>query len=145
MIDYESEEFNRLNENLKTHFDNVEGAYLGTGPGWYNLIYTLTNCIDNHVEWKNKRDKTDEKLHIAQIKEKFGGLRYYIDGGDETIYGMIRLAESLSFTICEECGESGKLRSGGWMKTLCDEHEAERQARYAERKQLELNFYGDEK
>ena len=145
MIDYESEEFNRLNENLKTHFDNVEGAYLGTGPGWYKLIYTLTNCIDNHVEWKNKRDKTDEKLHIAQIKEKFGGLRYYIDGGDETIYGMIRLAESLSFTICEECGESGKLRSGGWMKTLCDKHEAERQARYAERKQLELNFYGDEK
>jgi hypothetical protein len=124
------DEYLKLNENLKTHFENVEGVYLGTDPGWYNLIYTLTNCIDHHVAWQNRVNRTDTKVKISQIKEKFGGLRYYIESGDKTIFGMIQLAEALSFTICEECGQPGKLRSGGWMKTLCDKHEEERQARY---------------
>jgi hypothetical protein len=40
----------------------------------------------------------------------------------------------LSYTICEECGAPGKLRGGGWMRTLCDKHEEERQSRYKEMK-----------
>jgi hypothetical protein len=117
---------------LKNHFTHVERAYLGTGIGWYNLIYTLTNCIDRRLEHLNK-DGGNRKVVIEQIKEKFGGLRYYADGDvDEQMAGMIDFAESLSYTICEECGAPGKLRSGGWMRTLCDKHEEERQSRYKE-------------
>jgi hypothetical protein len=123
-----------MNDNLHDHFTHVERAHLGTGIGWYNLIYTLTNCIDRRLEHLNK-DGGNRKVVIAQIKEKFGGLRYYADGDvDEQMDGMIDFAESLSYTICEECGAPGKLRSGGWMRTLCDKHEEERQARYKEMK-----------
>jgi len=126
------QEWQKMNDNLKDHFTHVENAYLGTGPGWYNLIYTLTNYIDRRLEHLNK-DGGNRKVHVAQIKEKFGGLRYYADGDlDETMYGAIDFAESLSYTICEECGEPGKLRSGGWIRTLCDKHEEERQAKYRE-------------
>jgi hypothetical protein len=126
------QEFKRLNQMLKDHFTHVERAYLGTGIGWYNLIYTLTNCIDRRLEHLNK-DGGNRKVVIEQIKEKFGGLRYYADGDvDEQMAGMIDFAESLSYTICEECGAPGKLRSGGWMRTLCDKHEEERQSRYKE-------------
>jgi hypothetical protein len=121
-----------MNDNLHDHFTHVERAHLGTGIGWYNLIYTLTNCIDRRLEHLNK-DGGNRKVIIAQIKEKFGGLRYYADGDvDEQMDGMIDFAESLSYTICEECGAPGKLRSGGWMRTLCDKHEEERQSRYKE-------------
>lgn len=126
------QEWQKMNDNLHDHFTHVEKAYMGVGPGWYNLIYTLTNYIDRRLENLNK-DGENRKVVIAQIKEKFGGLRYYADGDlDEAMYGAIDFAESLSYTICEECGEPGKLRSGGWMRTLCDKHEEERQAKYRE-------------
>jgi hypothetical protein len=66
---------------------------------------------------------------VEQIKEKFGGLRFYYSGGDEKIQGMVRMAEAWADRHCEECGKPGQKRSGGWIRTLCDEHEAERQAR----------------
>ena len=126
------QEWLKMNDNLHDHFTHVERAHLGTGIGWYNLIYTLTNCIDRRLEHLNK-DGGNRKVIIAQIKEKFGGLRYYTDGYiDEQMDGMIDFAESLSYTICEECGAPGKLRGGGWMRTLCDKHEEERQSRYKE-------------
>ena len=63
----------------------------------------------------------------VQIKEKFGTLRFYYNGGDETIQGMVRMAESMSAVTCETCGSPGKLRRGGWLQTLCDRHQEEYQ------------------
>ncbi len=40
------------------------------------------------------------------------------------------MAESWAGHSCEECGAPGEMRSGGWVKTLCDKHEAERQKKY---------------
>jgi hypothetical protein len=68
-----------------------------------------------------------EWIRVAQIKEKFGGLRFYYDGGDEHISGMVTMAESWADRTCEKCGNKGKHRSGGWIRTMCDEHEAEYQ------------------
>jgi len=58
----------------------------------------------------------------VQVKEKFGGLRFYYYGGDEYIRGMVSLAESLSYRICEECGVMNELvnrNSVGWIQTTC--------------------------
>ena len=66
---------------------------------------------------------------IDQIKEKFGGLRFYYHGGDDQIHGMIRMAELWAGHSCEKCGDRGARRQGGWMRTLCDTHEAEYQER----------------
>jgi len=56
----------------------------------------------------------------AQVKEKFGSLRFYMTIGTDEIYELIDKAEALSCKTCEECGESGEARSGGWIRTLCD-------------------------
>lgn len=69
-----------------------------------------------------------EGVAILQIKEKFGGLRFYIIGGTDELYDSIDEAEAKSFTICERCGAPGVLREGGWMQTLCDEHALARTA-----------------
>jgi hypothetical protein len=59
---------------------------------------------------------------ICQVKEKFGGLRFYTNAISDDMWNRIRLAEDASYMTCEKCGELGELRGGGWMATLCDEH-----------------------
>ena len=62
------------------------------------------------------------QVTLDQVKEKFGTLRFYYQGGDDTISGMVRMAESMSGVTCEECGKPGTQTSGGWIKTVCVEH-----------------------
>ena len=70
-------------------------------------------------------------IRVEQIKEKFGGLRFYYQGGDDRIEGMVNMAEIWANHTCETCGNKGKRRDGGWIRTLCDTHEAEYQAKWA--------------
>lgn len=60
----------------------------------------------------------------AQVKEKFGGLRFYVDGATEKHWNYIAFAENMSYRVCEDCGAPGKLYTDGWHKTLCDIHAA---------------------
>ena len=58
----------------------------------------------------------------AQVKEKFGGLKFYYNGGDDAIQGMIKMATCLSYHICEKCGAMNELvsqNSKDWIKTTC--------------------------
>lgn len=55
-----------------------------------------------------------------QVKEKFAGLRFYMSGYSDEIRSLINEAQALSLKTCEECGEPGETRSGGWISTLCD-------------------------
>ena len=57
---------------------------------------------------------------VAQVKEKFGGLCFYIEGGNEAIFALIETAELESFHICEVCGQPGYLI--GHNRARCDEH-----------------------
>ena len=63
-----------------------------------------------------------EQVVTQQVKEKYGGLRFYYSGGDEIIDAYVRFAEYLSERTCEVCGAPGKQRDGGWIVTRCDEH-----------------------
>ena len=81
--------------------------------GWYPLIKNLINELIN-LGWDKQ---------VTQVKEKFGGLRFYINGGSDEIYNKITEAEKLSHETCELCGEKGELRTKiRWFTTLCDEH-----------------------
>jgi len=85
--------------------------------GWYTIIYALSKCIKHYVD-----SQIDHEIQVRtmQVKEKFGGLRFYINGGDDHVYGMIEMAEMLSRLICEKCGKLGELyKRGTWLKTLC--------------------------
>ena len=84
------------------------------GDGWFGLIDELCHTITLFVS-QNKVDP----VRVTQVKEKFGGLRFYYHGGNDLIRGMSWFAEALSFTICEKCGSKGTLRDNGYLKTLC--------------------------
>lgn len=61
----------------------------------------------------------------VQVKEKFGGLRFYTNGGDSVVDGILRMAESMSYRTCEVCGSPGKVYRDGWHVALCPVHAAE--------------------
>lgn len=62
------------------------------------------------------------EVKIGQIKEKFGHIRFYIDGGDSKVHGMIQFAEYLCSKTCEVSGDKGELCvRGSWFKTLAPE------------------------
>jgi hypothetical protein len=94
-------------------------------------------CFDSEDGWGPLIADLETKLKalspdytISQVKEKFGGLRYYASTGDVDVdaetskqfYDQIREAEAKTYEICECCGQPGRLtrRGGrGWYKTLC--------------------------
>lgn len=78
------------------------------GKGWHPLIKPILEaCQELDVE-------------VAQVKQKFGALRIYLDGAPSWLLDMCDLAEELSCYRCEECGVEGKPRGNGWIRTLCD-------------------------
>ena len=83
------------------------------GNGWLYPLYTLCTRLLTEVK---------SNFKVIQIKEKFGGARFYYFGGI-TPYGeqLIAQFEKESETICEHCGKPGQIRGTGWYMTLCDE------------------------
>jgi hypothetical protein len=125
----------QMEEKYPKMFANPYGGF-AIGEGWWPIIESLCANIQSHTDWWNKNRETRpvvEQVVVAQIKEKFGGLRFYYEGGDEQISGMVRMAEAWASHACEECGAPGTLGGKGWIKTLCPTHRAESDARYAER------------
>lgn len=114
----------RMEEKYPHMFTRPYGG-MAIGPGWFKIIESLLSNIRNHTDWK----KDCTPVTIIQIKEKFGGLRVYYSGGDDTVRGLVTMAESWAHGTCQECGECGTLRPGVWLRTLCDKHEAEYQAK----------------
>ena len=69
-----------------------------------------------------------EQVVATQIKEKFGTLRFYYNGGDEFIRGLDSMAASMTSRTCEECGSPGTSRSTKkqrWVRVLCEKHAEE--------------------
>ena len=117
-------------DELRTKYpDLLKDVWFECSDGWFDILDALCGNIENHLESVRRKDPEDPLLQISisQIKEKFGGLRFYTSFTDDTISGMIRMAESMSYRVCEMCGNPGRSRKGGWIMTLCDSHAEERE------------------
>ena len=125
--------FKTFDELMQVHPELFpEGFYFQCGEGWFPLIATLVHQIENIQFNRNWKGKPQVQYKFGQVKEKFGTLRIYShvgvtdndDGVLEQIYGAERFAEHYSAYVCEECGNMGRSRRGGWIRTLCDKHSA---------------------
>ena len=122
--------FNDFPEFFK-HKDNLQASLMAFGietdDGWFGLVYNLCKDIREYFTKTDKRHKIPEEFYVTQIKEKFGGLRFYITYAPKEVHDMIHKAEDDSLTICEKCGKSGILRNDfHWWLTLCEQHYKER-------------------
>lgn len=89
------------------------------GNGWYDLLYKLCEDIE--------AAEPPEDFKIEQIKEKFGGLRFYYISGNAEISSLVNAAESNSYKICEGCSSTeGVTTEGSWITSLCADCRNER-------------------
>ena len=90
----------------------TDSDFFEVGSGWFPLIKDLiTDLIE--LGWNKE---------VCQVKEKFGGLRFYINAATSEAHKRISQAEIESMNICEVTGKPGKLRTDiRWYRTLCDE------------------------
>lgn len=102
-----------IDERTQNEIDNIL-------PGWRGLVKDLISALN----------KFDAEIHTSQIKEKYGGLRFYISIVDEDetvseeiktmIYNKINFYEEMSYYLCCECGRYRVGRDGYYQ--YCNEH-----------------------
>lgn len=94
----------------------LEDALASVGKGWSPIVERL---------WRLCKAQNPPVM-VEQVKEKFGGLRFYVGECSDEVYDVIVKGENESYTVCEDCGKPGRERPGGWILTLCDECEERR-------------------
>jgi len=109
-------------EQIQKRIDAGRDCGSWIGNGWMDLVVQL----DEQVA------QLDPDYTISQVKEKFGGLRYYIaisegtsDENCKEIWNIIHEAEDKSFDICDICGQPGKrlnVADMGYIATRCEQH-----------------------
>ena len=144
-------------------FENGECEF-SVGNGWYNILACLLGIIMSDVNqaryqvtyYKENAERDTDGTRLAtaesklqeavaslpkieQVKEKFGGLRFYYRGGSkegaDRLEGAVRMAEAIASRTCEVCGRPGERRGGDWIQTLCDMHYNEQQEHSKARKE----------
>lgn len=101
------------------------------GDGWMTMVETLCAVIDHYIKNRVPEELRGD-LYVAQVKEKFGGLAFYMNASTPFIEGAIAQAEIMSYHICEDCGLPGRKRNGTYIRTLCDTHHENEEARRRE-------------
>ena len=88
------------------------------GPGWHPLIERFAKNVDYRVS-KGEMPPVE----FSQIKEKFGTLRIYTQGGNELTSILEAFVEDLSGYYCEDCGKLATMgNKQGWFRTTCEDH-----------------------
>jgi hypothetical protein len=92
------------------------------GDGWFEIVWRL--CEDLEPLAAEAEKAAVRPFEVQQVKEKFGGLRFYVSASHRTdaILQRIEIAESESLRTCEMCGKPGKRRENDCIRTVCNEH-----------------------
>ena len=103
------------NEEDETH------TFIDCAPGgWAKL------CEDLCAELKPLLEKVEyiDRYKLCQVKEKFGGLRWYHCGIPVSIsdeyHALIRKYEDLSYKTCCICGAPATKMCTSWISPFCD-------------------------
>ncbi len=114
---------NELSTQINALRKKIQPPYYQTidvDEGWYQLV------IDCDAELS----AIDPKYDLQQVKEKFGGLRFYFQPSDpslrEQMDTVVSRYEEIASRTCEATGREGVLMKsiGNWYKTLNPEYAA---------------------
>lgn len=108
----------QLKERFPTLFSEIHDINFYCPPGWQQIVESVCIQLSNAPGFEN--------VKCVQVKEKFGGLRFYIesDSGEhrDIYFEIIDKAEFESFQTCECCGSKqnvGRTRNG-YIETTCE-------------------------
>jgi hypothetical protein len=131
-IDNHPDQIDKLIQEYPVVFKHIDDTAVHSLPaGWYTIMNKLCSDLTPLLEeaLQETSDTPEEPLFsVLQIKEKFGGLRFYytMNTKNDDLYrkvqAMIDNAEDASYETCQITGKPGALcKSGSWYMTLCEE------------------------
>jgi len=108
----------------KEQYDHIKDR-VGKQKYDFDLDHPFNTIVteEDVAKTKAKMEAEAEKIPVViQVKEKYGGLRFYVHGATDEQYAYIRFAEWMSYDTCDVCGNKGKPNREGWIRTRCKEH-----------------------
>lgn len=106
-----------MHYNPKGYKYHYEETWLDGLPKGWRKAFGLKICeeLRKVIKDYNLKDYT-----IDQVKEKFGGLCWYDDGGNDETYKIIIKYEELSYKICQQCGKPAEYMTKHWIGYYCE-------------------------
>jgi hypothetical protein len=96
-----SDKYEQLVQDCPKLLSKLRYVSEGMGEGWFVLLRGLCHLIEHEIG--RLPPELQEQVYAVQIKQKFGGLRFYMEHSTPKIDGAIALAEEISNNICETC------------------------------------------
>jgi len=107
---------NKLQADFPCLFHAVDSM---PGEGWEPLLRRLSERLTARIQ----AERSPQDYYAVQVKEKFGGLRFYMSQYTDEMGELIRDAEAESRRTCETCGAPGKIMAKrSWLKAACEKH-----------------------
>lgn len=87
--------------------------------GWFKLIWDLSEKLERLILAIPEEER--KNFRALQVKEKYGGLRFYMVCETKEMSDLIEKAELESERTCESCGRklTAKIRGKRWVYTMC--------------------------
>jgi hypothetical protein len=131
-IDNHPDTLDKLIEQYPIVFKHLnKTGYHNLPSGWYKIVDRLCSELSVILEeaLEANPENPDEPLFsVLQVKEKFGGLRFYymMNTKDDELYRRIQTAvdtaEDTSYSTCQITGNIGVLcKDGSHYMTLCED------------------------
>lgn len=114
-------------ERIRGRFDDGWGQWIDCEEGWWPILVRLDADFA----------AIDPGFRLHQVKQKWGGLRWYYEPSVglpqatcDLLEARLREAEAEAAATCELCGQPGRLARRhslyASVQTLCDAHRLER-------------------
>ncbi len=121
-------ELEELFEKYPKIFELMKDSYYSISSGvpnaWLQTLDWMCGAIQQHIDNRNEHNKHLEPINqliCEQIKDKYGGLRFYYYGGDEVCKGIVDMAEYILWETCENCGTHDNIiTTKGWISRICE-------------------------
>lgn len=107
--------------------------YLDIPRGWLPLVDLMCGVIQDYINRGKTIENPDKaggpnyitepipQVVCSQVKEKYGGLRFYTFGHDSYVEGVIKMATLVARNTCQDCGSNDDVKTTGmhWISTQC--------------------------
>lgn len=131
-IDNHPDTLDKLIEQYPIVFKHLDKTgYHNLPAGWYKIMNRLCSELSVILEEAleaNPENPEEPLFSVLQVKEKFGGLRFYymMNTKDDELYRRIQTAvdnaEDTSYSTCQITGNIGVLcKDGSHFMTLCED------------------------
>jgi hypothetical protein len=131
-IDNHPDTLDKLIEQYPIVFKHLDKTgYHNLPAGWYKIMNRLCSELSVILEEAleaNPENPEEPLFSVLQVKEKFGGLRFYymMNTKDDELYRRIQTAvdtaEDTSYSTCQITGNIGVLcKDGSHYMTLCED------------------------